>query len=705
MPGRLALLPLFLTALCAQPAWKEFSLGPAIRKPDARANNARQGLLHSNSISLHSLIAIAAGLPPVDVLGPEWLDGAHYAISAAISDESRLRLRTREPDETSVVDEFRSLLTAELVARFQLQFHRETRESLQYILQTAADQTLKARPSAVRERGRFQITGTPILNVHSSLDARGVTFRALANWLQGRLHGPMSLDASIPSGVYDFHLRWQTGDETSLVAALGDQLGLAVVKETRRREFLIVDHVERPDAPIAGSTLTAATANPAPDSSPNLAPAQLRRDLQVARAALEEGHPGIYRYTSKAELDQAFDRAAAELTRSMSAMEFYRVLAPAVAQLKCGHTTLQPSRAIERTIAAEPLFPADVAVLGGKVYLSRDLPDHRGLAGAEILSINGRALDGLLPSMLGIVHGDGDSPTAGPYQLSHDLGFARNLYLIAGLQSPFRVRYAAEGTIQEVVVNGMPRKAPPDTPAPPNASFRLLAGGSTGLLRIRAFLGSADDGTPLAAFFHRVFTELHEKHVPKLILDVRDNPGGVDSLGRELFAWFAGAPFRYYRDLIVNKPTFRFFREPLSREVRQMVRRGPDGKYHLIGHPNWGEQAPAVPHFDGKLVVLMNGGSFSTTCEFLAMLHSRGLATFVGEETAGAYYGNTSGTAVPLLLPNSKLILPVPLVGYYMAIPGKAQGAHGIRPDYPVEATVEDILAGRDRAMEVALRL
>jgi hypothetical protein len=44
-------------------------------------------------------------------------------------------------------------------------------------------------------------------------------------------------------------------------------------------------------------------------------------------------------------------------------------------------------------------------------------------------------------------------------------------------------------------------------------------------------------------------------------------------------------------------------------------------------------------------------------------------------------------------------------VGYYMAIEGTQQGAHGIRPDHPAEYSIEDVLSGRDKAMEIALRL
>jgi hypothetical protein len=84
----------------------------------------------------------------------------------------------------------------------------------------------------------------------------------------------------------------------------------------------------------------------------------------------------------------------------------------------------------------------------------------------------------------------------------------------------------------------------------------------------------------------------------KLILDVRDN-GGEDELGRVLFSYFAGQPFRYYRDLVVNKLSFDFFQyvpgrgryRPSSRNGQA----GADGKYHVVGHPNWGMQQPAAP--------------------------------------------------------------------------------------------------------------
>ena len=576
---------------------------------------------------------------------------------------------------------------------------------------------MRLRPAPPRERSWLGISRSASRN--STLDARSVTVRLIANWLQGRLKQPVTADPSLPAGTYSFRLRWKPGDQPSLFAALKEQLGLELVEDPRSQEFVVVDRVERPalSPALAPSNLASEYPLP-PQPSARFTPTQLKLDLRVLREALEEGHPGIYRFTPKAELDRLFRDAEKRLNHPLTALDVYRQLAPVVARLKCGHTSLLPSRALAGSLADEPLIPIEVVILHGKVYVARDLSAAGGLDGAEIASINGVAIDRILAPMLAVVHGDGDSAIAGPYQLSHRRGFARNLYLISGQRSPFRILYVRDGRTAEATLAGLPSKLIRDTErrrygdraAHGNAAWRLLQGGSTGILTVTSFDGRAEDDTPLSVFFERVFTEIRDKAVSTLILDLRDNGGGEDELGRILLSYFADRPFRYYRDLIVNKLSFNFFQyvpglEPLPASVKEMVKQGPDGKYHVVGHPNWGIQQPASSYFGGKAIVLMNGGSFSTTCEFLAMLHNRGGATFIGEETAGGYYGDTSGAAVGVVLPNSRLILPVQLVGYYLAISGTAQGSHGIRPDYPVEYSIDDVLAGKDPAMDLALRL
>jgi uncharacterized protein (TIGR03435 family) len=189
-------------------------------------------------------------MPPAHVLGPDWMTTQHYRVTAALSDDPRLRLRTRSEDDARVSAEFQSLLTQEIVNRFHLEYHRETtRDRLAYTLQHARGHKLNARQSASREGGRLNLTGTVITNEDTTADARSITFRRFCDWLQNHLKTPLTPDPSLPDGNWDFRLKWQTANQASLFAALKEQLGLELVEDARNQDILIVDRVERPGIP------------------------------------------------------------------------------------------------------------------------------------------------------------------------------------------------------------------------------------------------------------------------------------------------------------------------------------------------------------------------------------------------------------------------------------------------------------------------
>jgi C-terminal processing protease CtpA/Prc len=137
----------------------------------------------------------------------------------------------------------------------------------------------------------------------------------------------------------------------------------------------------------------------------------------------------------------------------------------------------------------------------------------------------------------------------------------------------------------------------------------------------------------------------------------------------------------------------------------RQIERGADGKYHFTGHPNWGINQPGSPGFTGKVYILINGGSYSTTSEFLSQAHFHKRAVFIGEESAGGYYGNSSGMVPRVTLPNTKLALFVPLVTYHMAVSGYKHPARGIIPDQQVEYSISELLLGTDKELALALKL
>ncbi len=450
---------------------------------------------------------------------------------------------------------------------------------------------------------------------------------------------------------------------------------------------------------------------------------QLVEDFQIARHALEEGHSGIYRYTSKAELDRAFDRAAKSLDRSMNAYEFFRVMAPVIALIKCGHTSASlPAEVRQEVNTRLPLLPLQIRVLDRKPYALRDFSssDHK-LAGLEIRSINNVPASKIVTTLIAATPADGGIESSRQMRIS-GWRFNGSLITLMGFSSPYNVtlwdakakrevKTRLEGIELPKLEEASRAQYPQDQPNQKAGEMKYFDNGRIGMMTIYGFGGYADPEKKkgLREFYKESFEEMEAIGLKTLIIDLRNNGGGEDELGKLLLSYLVDQPFKYYEDLIINNNTFSFAKytsQPDFKLPERVAEKGKDGKYHAVGHPNWGINQPSKPTFTGKTYIIINGGSFSTTSEFLSQAHFHKLATFIGEESAGGYYGNSSGFMPNVVLPNTKLSVRVPLMTYYMAVTGyKGASHHGVVPDYPVKHNIEDLIAGRDRDLEIALQL
>jgi hypothetical protein len=466
---------------------------------------------------------------------------------------------------------------------------------------------------------------------------------------------------------------------------------------------------------VATFALSAITCGQTP-TLPKIEPNLLQADLQIARMALEEGHSGIYRYTPKSELDRAFDSANKRLTQPMDALQFLRILAPVVAKIKCGHTSVRPPKKIQDGLDQTiPSFPFDIAILNGKVYVTRDYqPSEQNLVGLQIRKVNGAGIDRILSTMLAATPGDADSRTVRPWRVADD--FPWDLYNLLGIEAPFTVEFRDNktGKNRTLQLSGVTfperqkiaeTRYPQDAEPKDNASLKFIDEDKIAVLTIHAFYGTAET-KELSDYFDDVFRRIHEHNSSSLIIDLRNTGGGRDFLGKKLLSFLIDQPFYYYDDLIYNGREFDFFRyadgvKPIPADT---VEKRADGKFHDITHPNLGVQQPSQPNFSGKVVVLMNGGSFSTTCEFLSNLHDRKRATFVGEEAGGGYFGNTSGPTVRVTLPNTQVRVIVPLRTYYLAVKDGIPN-RSILPDYEAQQSIDDVLSDNDTVMLQAIEL
>jgi hypothetical protein len=112
---------------------------------------------------------------------------------------------------------------------------------------------------------------------------------------------------------------------------------------------------------------------------------------------LTKGHPGVYWYIGKRELDFKFDSLKKTINTSLTTKEFYKKLAPLVAEVKCGHTRLilvtkKLTKNQKDSVAklSKPINQFSYKVIANKLYVtSLNKKSNEVKKGNEILSIEG----------------------------------------------------------------------------------------------------------------------------------------------------------------------------------------------------------------------------------------------------------------------------------------------------------------------------
>ena len=474
-------------------------------------------------------------------------------------------------------------------------------------------------------------------------------------------------------------------------------------------------------APLAAQSLEGRGIEPQAGARA-LTPAQALEDFDVLRRALEETHSGLYRYSAKPDLDRRFDALRARLERPVDRHAFIGVVSEMLADIRCGHTRLEYDDSTNAALARARQFPLGLAIEGSRLtVISNDTPDDATIRpGMEVLRIDGRSAPDVLGLLLPKLPGDGFIEPGKRVQLGRRFG--QYYWLLVDQSAEFVITARdAEGPVVTTRLAGVvgaerarnssgnPVNAPMLANAArlegsrENVALRFVGGRSIAHLRVRAFAGAAYPDQ-----IETAFRTLRDSGTTALILDLRGNGGGDDLYGALLVSQFTDRPFRYFDriHLTTIRPSFATWRPSTFDELRDGTVADPAGGYLVTArlHEGVSERPPSRLPFLGRVIVLLDGGTFSTAADVTAVLHNMGRATFVGEESGGGYYGNTSGLNALIVLRHSRLRLRIPMYGYWNAVSAGEQG-RGTRPDHAVERRTADVLRGVDAQWERALAL
>lgn len=452
-------------------------------------------------------------------------------------------------------------------------------------------------------------------------------------------------------------------------------------------------------------------------AAPELSAEQAQRDLRILRRALVELHPGLYRYATPAQIEAGFAAAQAEVAEGASRAQLYLLATRLAAAARCGHTWTNPANqppALQAMLGRQTL-PLVLRFVEGRIrVLASATPAVP--AGSELLAIEGQTPDDIATALLPYLRADGQhSDGKRLAQLDDDANGGAMQRLFPLLFPPgaegWRLRLGDGREVRAPVLTSVEREQALQAAAgwrERDRSWRLQFEGDVAVLTLPtfSFWDRKFDG---AAFLDRSFAELAARGTRRLVIDLRDNEGGDDALGRALLSHLITQPF--------SQPGSR--RESAYERVPYVLARYLDtwdfgffdrtGQVTKTAGRNWAMPDsppnivnPVARPFRGRVVALIGPNNSSAGYLLARDLKASGAATLLGRPTGGNRRGLNGGQLAWITLPASGVAVDIPLVANFA--PGNPPDA-GIEPDVLVAPRWADAAAGVDTELAAALQL
>lgn len=431
------------------------------------------------------------------------------------------------------------------------------------------------------------------------------------------------------------------------------------------------------------------TAPSAPADSAGLPADVIRADFDALYAGLQASHYDLYARRPRAQYEALYHRMRADIDGPLPATEVWRRFQAFVAYGNVAHARIDPPATAWEAFrqAGGKAFPLFLRVVDGKVRVASDMTGMPGIAlGDEVLSIDREpALRWLRPARA-LVSADND-------YLAHAQ---------LETQLPLLVWLSGDHAMSWAVVLRKPdgRRIAAVVPAQDRTGFEAAAKKRTNAFELDWNTREArvlDDGTaylrpgpfydnrpqatdpwdagPFTAFIDEAFATFIEQRATRLLIDLRDNPGGDNSFSDRLIAWFANRPFRFCKrfDIKVSQAAIA-----ANRKRVESANGGGDSISHKLAAAYAGREPGAhvdfpIPwvsprdgrRYEGEVYVLVNRHSYSNSVLVAAMVQDFGFGTILGEETAdlASTYGaletfTLAGTGLEVRFPKARIERP-----------------------------------------------
>ena len=274
---------------------------------------------------------------------------------------------------------------------------------------------------------------------------------------------------------------------------------------------------------------------------------QMIQDIDTLFSTIEKAHPDMYAVYPKQQLDKDIERVKFELVPSGDIFYFYKQVAPMVAKLGDGHTSIRfPYSSLEFVPNALFFpFPVKITYPDRVIHVQKDYTQTQNTIpiGSQITGINNRSANDIVQEMMNYPSGEKDF-----FKIEWlEYLFTPLIYTLYG-DSIFNVEYLFNQKKYSVQVKGISYeeryKKSQQSSSVSNEpyTFSALPDKNIGIIEFNQFAYL----DRFKVFLDSTFQVLQQENIENLIIDIRKNGGGNSALGDELLQYVSSVPFAQY---------------------------------------------------------------------------------------------------------------------------------------------------------------
>lgn len=402
---------------------------------------------------------------------------------------------------------------------------------------------------------------------------------------------------------------------------------------------------------------------------------QLKEDADILYESILDVHPYMFTNIYRNEFEKELDERKKLLTDSMTAFDFYRLFAPLVSKIEDGHTELHYplELAIRNEIEVLP-YTFTIDKTDSTLMIRDGFEDKTLASGSRIMSVNGVRSKELIEKAFSMLSGE-----ASHFKMERlNLLFSPLLGIILPSKE-FQVEYVHNGEKESTMIRAKLLSEYVEVLLAPLVgqipySSQINRDQGTAVLSLNSFGIYDEKGKKeYRNFLDSLFREIAENHIENLIIDIRMNGGGLESLVWDLFQYISPEPFQ------TKGPSIEKIGEAVKKEYGLEE---PTGIY-VIGAEGLIPLRENPLRYSGNCYLLTSNFTFSSATDMAWAFQYFKMGKIVGEETGGLIVSYGNGFDVEL--PNTHLLCGISRWKYY-GYGATEDQKHGVIPDLLVSA-------------------